>query len=113
MNDFGSIQAASPAKSQRCLAVEETPQSCRCKLGAQRCLNTSGAGRAVCRTPAQPILTYWYNFLVPPAGRGECAGRSRDDRWACVTMVLVALQRQINTKFSVQKQDDPCLQNFD
>lgn len=70
----------------------------------------------MCRTPVQPILTYWYDFLVPPAGRGECAGRSRDDRWACVTMVLVALQRQINTKFSQDdrvKQDDPCLQNFD
>lgn len=112
MNDFGSIQAASPAKSQRCLAVEETPQSCRCRLGAERRLNTSAAGRAVCRTSVQPILTYGYNFLVPPAGRGECAGRSWDDRWACVTMVLVALQRQIKMKFSLQKQN-PCLQNFD
>lgn len=30
-----------------------------------------------------------------------------------MTMVLVALQRQINMKFSLQKQDDPRLQNFD
>lgn len=103
VNGFGSVQVASPAKSQRCLAVEEMPQSCRCKLEWQTrhihqfLILTEGLCAANQYYFNWSILTYWYKLLgLPSAGRGECTGRTRDDRWACVTVVLVALQKHIH-----------------
>lgn len=49
--------------------------------------------RAACSACVR-ALTDWDNVLgLPPASGGEGAGRPGDDGRACVTMVLVPLQR--------------------
>lgn len=47
------------------------------------------------------ILTNWHDILaLPPVGRGEGAGRPRQDRRAGVTRVFTHLQREGGGLFS-------------
>lgn len=48
------------------------------------------------------VLTHWHNVLaIPPVGRGEGAGRPRQDGWAGMTRVFTHLQGDGKTVFLV------------